>query len=79
MLRLLMTILWPAFLAAIAATGLFFSLFDPVELLRLTLDTDLPVTACYTIGFFFFWLFCSLASMLTYYLSHVPNDRTSPF
>lgn len=80
MLRLVMTILWPSFLAAIAATGLFFSLFDPGELLlRFNTEMVLPDIACYTIGFISSWLLCALSSMLTYYLVQVPNDRTMPF
>lgn len=39
----------------------------------------MPPIAGYTIGFFFFWIFCSLASMLTYYLANVPNERHPPF
>ena len=80
MLRLVMMILWPSFLVAIAATGLFFSLFDPAELwLRAGSDTGLPDIACYTIGFLASWLFCALSSMLTVYLAQVQDDRTMPF
>ena len=76
MLRLVMSILWPSFLVAIIAEGCFFSLFDPRELLaHLEGMHEFPPIAAYTIGFFFFWLFCSLASMLTYYLTHVPNEQ----
>ena len=79
MLRRLMMILWPSFLVAIAATGLFFSLFDPAELwLRTGGDTGLPDIACYTIGFLASWLFCALSSMLTVYLARGPTDRTTP-
>jgi hypothetical protein len=74
-----MTILWPSFLAAIAATGLFFSLFDPAELLlRWSGETGLPDIACYTIGFLSSWLFCALSSVLTAYLMRVPDDQTMP-
>lgn len=73
-----MSILWPSFLVAIVAEGCFFSLFDPGDLLG-HFNGELPPIAGYTIGFFFFWLFCSLASMLTYYLANVPNDRDPPF
>ncbi|MEC5218324.1 hypothetical protein RCH09_003293 [Actimicrobium sp. GrIS 1.19] len=79
MVRLVITILWPAFLVAAAATGAFFSLFDPGDLLQLVGHTELPALAAYTLGFFFFWLGCSLAGMLTYYLSHVPSDVHPPF
>jgi hypothetical protein len=70
-----MVILWPSFLVAIAAEGMFFSLFDPHELLAFEVEHDLSPMAIYSIGFFIFWTFCALASMLTYYLSHVPNDQ----
>lgn len=75
MLRLAMSVLWPSFLAAIVAEGCFFSLFDPDELWHLSHQNELSRMAAYTIGFFFFWIFCSLASMLTYYLVNVPNDH----
>lgn len=75
MLVLLMKILWPSFLVAIVAEGCFFSFFDPSELLYLGDQHELPPLACYTIGFFSFWIVCSMASTLTYYLANVPSDR----
>lgn len=75
MLRLVSTILWPSFLVAIVAEGCFFSLFDPLELLRIGGSHELAPIAGYTIGFFFFWIFCAMASMLTYYLSDGSNER----
>lgn len=75
MLRLVLAILWPSFLVAIVAEGFFFSLFDPHELVLLGGHHELSPIAAYTIGFIFFWVFCTLASMLTYYLIKVPNDR----
>ncbi|WP_136417164.1 MULTISPECIES: hypothetical protein [Oxalobacteraceae] len=79
MARLLMVVLWPSFLVAIVAEGFFFSLFDPHELAAVSQHMDLPPLATYTLGFFCFWLFCALASMLTYYLISTPNDQGSPF
>jgi len=80
MVRLVMNILWPSFLVTMLAEGCFFSLFDPHELLCLVGQHALPPIAGYTIGFFFFWICCSLASTLTYYLAKVPNDRRrTPF
>jgi hypothetical protein len=73
-----MNILWPSFLVAIVAEGCFFSLFDPLELLHLGAQHELQPIAGYTIGFFFFWIFCALASALTYYLANASNDRGSP-
>lgn len=78
MARLMMVVLWPSFLVAIVAEGFFFSLFDPTDLSFIGSDIDLNPMAAYTIGFFIFWVFCSLASMLTCYLIGTPNDRNSP-
>ena len=75
MLRLAMIILWPSFLVAIVAEGFFFSLFDPRELLLAGRQIELSPLAAYTIGFFIFWIVCSLASILTYYLASVPGDQ----
>ena len=66
--RLAMVVLWPAFLTAAMADGIFFSLVEPDALGQMT-----PV-ALYTIGFFGFWALCAVACMLTYYLMAVPED-----
>ena len=79
MARLMMGVLWPSFLVAIVAVGFFFSLFDPQDLGMLGVHLDVSPMTAYSVGFFCFWLFCALASMLTYYLIGVPNDRRSPF
>ena len=68
MLKLAMTVLWPSFLSAIMAEGLFFSVFDPSELMLLGGHLELEPIAAYTMGFFFFWTVCSIASMISLYL-----------
>jgi hypothetical protein len=68
MARLMMVVLWPSFLVAIVAEGFFFSLFDPGELSPVGWSDEPTPLAVYTVGFFCFWLFCALASILTYYL-----------
>ena len=73
MRRLAMMVLWPSFLAAAMAEGCFFSLFEPDAL------SALPPMAVYSIGFFFFWALCAMASMLTYYLVTVPEDDNTRF
>lgn len=75
MLRLALVILWPAFIVAGMADGLFFSLFDPEELLQLLGQPEMPVLAAYTVGFFCFWTFAALAGLLTYYLANTPNYK----
>lgn len=77
MLRRSMSILWPAFLAAIIAEGCFFSLFDPHALINFGERFSLSPLAGYTIGFFFFWADCVLASLLTAYLIANPEDDSS--
>ncbi|SNS97084.1 hypothetical protein SAMN06265795_110125 [Noviherbaspirillum humi] len=77
MARLAMVVLWPSFLIAIVAEGFFFSCFDPQDMAFIGSHIDIPPMGIYTLGFFGFWIFCGLASMLTYYLLQVPNYPTS--
>lgn len=79
MLRLAMSVLWPSFLSAIMAEGFFFSVFDPAELVLIGGQTDLPPIAAYTLGFFFFWAFCAIASMLSLYLVRTEAPGQPPF
>lgn len=79
MAKLMMVVLWPSFLVAIVAEGFFFSLFDPHDLAVVGIAVELPPLAVYTLGFFCFWVFCALASMLTCYLGTVPNEKRVPF
>ncbi|NML60948.1 hypothetical protein HHL21_07595 [Massilia sp. RP-1-19] len=72
MLKLSMVVLWPSFIAAMLAEGLFFSVFDPGQLPRAGLMSPMAV---YTAGFFGFWSLGALASMLTCYLVAVPGDH----
>lgn len=62
---MLMIVLWPAFLMACVATGLFFSLVDPMELIILDARLKVNILGAYTIGFFIFWLLGILSSGLT--------------
>lgn len=78
MKRMAMMVLWPSFLAAALAEGVFFSLFDPGELGNLG-GAALSPMAVYSIGFFMFWSLCALASMLTCYLIVVPAGDNPPF
>ncbi len=78
MRRRALTVLWPSFVAASLAEGVFFSLFDPEELAHLG-GTGLSSMAVYSIGFFLLWTLCSLASMLTYYMIAVPAGDQPPF
>jgi len=69
-----MYVIWPAFLAAIAAEIVFFALFDPLDFnMRLQLSRE----AVYTFGFVAFWLLGMLSSALTLLLQR-PLDDASP-
>ncbi len=61
------SVMWPSFITASAATILFFTLFDPVELGAIAGHPTLTRTGGYTIGFFCFWLLTSLSCALTCY------------
>lgn len=60
-------VLWPSFLVAGAATTIFFTLFDPVDMVPLGRPTELSRLGVYTIGFFLFWVLMALSSVLTIY------------
>ncbi len=79
MLKLAMTVLWPSFLTAALADGFFFSMFDPADLVMVGGHVDLPPIAAYTIGFFFYWTFGALASMMSLYLLRTEQPAQPPF
>lgn len=58
-------IFWPSFLAAGAATGAFFTLVDPADLVVFGRSVELGRMAVYSIGFFAFWLISAASSALT--------------
>lgn len=69
-------ILWPSFLIAIVANGIFFSLVDPLELRVWGGHLEISRIAAYTTGFFCFWLFAAASSALTCFLQQ-SNDRVN--
>lgn len=62
---MLMVVLWPAFLMACVATGIFFSLVDPMELIVLDERVHVHMLGAYTIGFLIFWVLGTFSSWLT--------------
>lgn len=59
------TILWLSFLMAGAATGVFFSLVDPIEVGACISMPEVSRTGAYSIGFFLFWLLTAGTSLFT--------------
>jgi hypothetical protein len=68
------SVLWPSFATAIVATGIFFSAFNPRELIPFNLDIDVSPLAAYSIGFFIFWLLAIVSSYGTLYFT-ISNCR----
>jgi hypothetical protein len=66
--RNLIWIFWPSFIVAGVAEAVFFTAFDPQELVVLGEPVMLSRTAVYSIGFFAFWAVTAAASALTCFL-----------
>jgi hypothetical protein len=74
-------VLWPSFLVAIVATGLFFSAFDPADLYPFGEDTGVSRLGIYSIGFLCFWLISTISGIGTLYFAItncMARDRDNP-
>lgn len=71
-------VLWPSFLVAIVATGLFFSAFDPADLYPFGEDTEVSRLGIYSIGFLFFWLISTISGIGTLYFAITNCMRQNP-
>jgi hypothetical protein len=67
--KLIMSIIWPAFLAACALQLVVFAVVDPTELVWFGHPLAWSRQAVYTAGFFVFWVCSAVASSLTALLS----------
>ena len=67
-------VLWPSFISAIIATGVFFSAFNPKDLVPFNFDIDVSPLAAYSIGFFIFWVLALISSYGTLYFT-ISNCR----
>lgn len=67
-------VLWPAFLVAGVAEGIFFTVIDPQELYLFGEPVRLSKIATYSIGFFGFWAVCIASSFLTCFLQRSAAD-----
>lgn len=70
----LIALLWPSFVLAAVATGLFFAAVDPAQLMLFGRSAPLPPLAAYSIGFLCAWGFSavSIAAGLYFALGNPP-------
>ncbi len=71
------SVLWPSFMMAIVATGIFFSAFDPQYLALLDMDIEHNPLAIYSIGFFTFWILFTVSNIGALYFA-VTNCKVPP-
>lgn len=67
-------VLWPSFVVAGIAEGVFFTLIDPQELYLLGEPVHFSRMTTYSIGFFGFWLVCAASSLLTWFLQRSASE-----
>lgn len=75
--RVVMIVLWPAFLMACISSGVIFSLVDPEELVLLDHHIHLSSLGFYTLGFLVFWFLGAVASSLTVLLMLTGRSQTA--
>ena len=63
----IISVLWPSFITAGIATSLFFTAFDPVDMVANEGYGEISRLGGYTIGFFLFWMLTSTSCALTCY------------
>lgn len=71
--RLIMAIVWSAFLMAAVSCGLLFTMIDPLDLIIFGEKFSLSSQAGYTLGFIIFWLLGCVASTITVVLLVKPR------
>lgn len=69
MLKKLMWILWPSFIAAGIGVGIMFTLIDPMELVVLGDRVQASRTTIYSLGFFVLWAIAAMASAMSCFLA----------
>lgn len=78
MMRRVAVVMWSSFLVAIVAEGVVFSMLDPMAVFPGERHDALPPVAVYTLGFFLFWFFGTLAGLLSSYLLAQPARLKQP-
>ena len=67
-------VLWPSFVIAGIAEGVFFTVIDPKELYLFGEPVHFSKIATYSIGFLGFWMICAASSLMTWFLQLGPAD-----
>ncbi len=69
MLKQIMWILWPSFIAAGIGVGIMFTLIDPMELVVMGDRVHASRTTIYSLGFFVLWAIAAMASAMSCFLA----------
>ncbi len=67
-------ILWPSFLTAAIGNALFFTVFDPRDLVVFGEPVHASRLAIYSVGFLSLWLLTIASNLLTYFLQKSASD-----
>ncbi|MDP2792869.1 MAG: hypothetical protein Q8O25_02115 [Sulfurisoma sp.] len=70
----LLVVLWPSFIVAGVAEGIFFTLIDPRELYLFGEPVHFSTIATYSVGFLVLWAICAASSLLTCFLQRTPGE-----
>lgn len=68
-------VLWPAFMGAAMAVGLFFSAIDPLEIEVVGVNFGSSRPAAYTLGFFMFWMLFIVSGTITWFLANSEHEK----
>lgn len=74
----LLWVLWPSFIVAGVAEGLFFTVINPQELYLFGDAVHFSALATYSIGFLAFWTICAASSLFTCFLQKTPGELNGP-
>jgi hypothetical protein len=70
----LLWVLWPSFIVAGVAEGLFFTVVNPQELYLFGEPVHFSTLATLSIGFLSFWAICAGSSLFTCFLQKTPGE-----
>jgi hypothetical protein len=70
----LLWVVWPSFIVAGVAEGLFFTVINPQELYFFGEAVHFSTLATYSIGFLAFWAICAGSSLFTCFLQRTPDE-----